>query len=291
MNFQNPRKSLPLIILFAVFQFTALASSPGRSGCRNLIVSPGMDPQAVVELRQLHNRLAREYNGLEKKSEDEDEAVAEFNSRLGFPEQNRDAMAGRAGAGNSKIISVSLDSPEGPIGYGLRTHGDRSLEKSRRSEVLGRTGELYDQLKGRKGKGDSRAQFAQVYVGKDQIRSFLVTMARALNRHVKNSPSGGGLESRHYGTDQEGENAFDFDLGFFEIKTCRQGGRNLCSIRLFSDEPFVTFPLSEHLVEPFAELFSIWVFPGELMLEIANDIIHFQSLVNGVCLGSLQIRD
>lgn len=280
MNFHNPRKYFPLLFLFAVFQFTALASSAGRSGCRNLIVSPGIDSQAVVELRQLHNLLAREYNGLEAKHEDEHEALAEFDSRLGLPEQGPSAAAGRAGSGNSRIISVNLDSPESPIGYGLRVSGDRSLEKSRRSEVLGRTGELYDLLKGRKGKGDSKAQFAQVYVGEDKIRSFLVTMARSLNWHVRNSPSGGGLESRHYGTDQEGENAFDLDLGFFEIKSCRQGDRNLCSIRLFAGEPIV-FPLSEHLVAPLGELFSIWVFPGELMLEIANSITQFQSLVNG----------
>lgn len=286
MNCQNPRKHLPLLILpvlFSVFHFAALASSAAQSGCRNLIVSPGIDGQAVGELRLLHNRLAREYNGLEARHDDEDEAVAEFDSRVGLPDQDLSStsVAGRSGSGNSRIISVNLDSPEGPIGYGLRMNGNRSLEKSRRSEVLGRTGELYQLLKGKKGKGESRAQFAQVYVGKDQIRSFLVRMARALNRHVKSSPSSGGLESRHYGADRENENAFNLNLGFFEIESCRQGDRNLCSIRLFSDEPFVTFPLSEHLVAPFGELFSIWVFPGELMLEIANSITHFQSLVNG----------
>ncbi|MBK8201149.1 MAG: hypothetical protein IPK68_02075 [Bdellovibrionales bacterium] len=283
MNCQNPRRYLPFLILFSVFHFACLASSAGQSGCRNLIVSPGIDGQAVGELRLLHNLLAREYNGLEARHEEEDEAVAEFDSWVGLPEQGLSSAsaAGRSGSGNSRIISVNLDSPEGPIGYGLRIDGDRSLEKSRRSEVLGRTGELYQLLKVKKGKGESRAQFAQVYVGKDQIRSFLVTMALDLNRHVKNSPSSGGLESRHYGTDQEGENAFGLDLGFFEIKSCRQGDRNLCSIRLFSDDPIVTFPVSEHLISPLGELFSIWVFPGELMLEIANDITHFQSLVNG----------
>lgn len=284
MNCQSPRNFRPLLILpvlFSVFHFTALASSSGRSGCRNLIVSPGIGSQTVIELRQLHNRLAREYNGLEAKHEEEDEAIAEFDSRVGLPEEGLSSAGGRSGSGNSRIISVSLDSPEGPIGYGLRMNGNPSLEKSRRSDVLGRTGELYTLLKGLKGKGESRAQFSQVYVGKDRIRSFLVTMARALNRHLKNSPSSGGLDSRHYGTDQEGENAFGLDLGFFEIKSCRQGDRNLCSIRLFSDEPILTFPLSEYLVAPFGELFSIWVFPGELMLEIANDITHFQSLVNG----------